>query len=99
MTEVKSFKPRCFFDVEIGGISAGRIVFELFNDVAPKTAENFRCLCTGEKGIGKVIDFSVAVVPHPPHSPTVISFRLDFRLLGSLFITRTSFSTELFQIS
>jgi len=53
MTEAK-YKPRCFFDIEIGGISAGRIVMELFNDVAPLTCENFRSLCTGEKGIGKV---------------------------------------------
>jgi len=53
MAEAKAHKPRCFFDVEIGAIPAGRIVFELFNDVAPTTAENFRALCTGEKGIGK----------------------------------------------
>ncbi|CAK0803563.1 unnamed protein product [Prorocentrum cordatum] len=45
--------PKVFFDMTIGGESAGRIVMELRADVAPKTAENFRCLCTGEKGTGK----------------------------------------------
>lgn len=45
-------RPRTFFDVTIGGKPAGRIVFELFDDVVPKTAENFRALCTGEKGFG-----------------------------------------------
>ncbi|XP_062406049.1 peptidyl-prolyl cis-trans isomerase D [Sardina pilchardus] len=45
--------PRVFFDVDIGGERVGRIVFEVFADVVPKTAENFRALCTGEKGIGQ----------------------------------------------
>jgi cyclophilin family peptidyl-prolyl cis-trans isomerase len=45
--------PRVFLDITIGGQPAGRIVIELFADVVPKTAENFRALCTGEKGIGK----------------------------------------------
>ena len=46
-------RPRVFFDCTIGGQPAGRIVFELYSDIVPKTAENFRCLCTGEKGQGK----------------------------------------------
>ena len=44
--------PRVFFDIQINRAPAGRIVFELFADVVPKTAENFRALCTGEKGFG-----------------------------------------------
>ncbi|XP_042230150.1 peptidyl-prolyl cis-trans isomerase G-like isoform X1 [Homarus americanus] len=44
---------RCFFDIEIDGIPSGRIIFELYNDVCPKTCENFRALCTGEMGEGK----------------------------------------------
>jgi len=43
---------RVFFDMEVGGEDAGRITFELRADVAPKTAENFRQLCTGEAGYG-----------------------------------------------
>ncbi len=42
--------PTVFFDIQIGGKDEGRVTFELFADVVPKTAENFRALCTGEKG-------------------------------------------------
>merc|ERR1712226_882476 len=44
--------PKVFFDMTIGGAPAGRIVMDLRADVVPKTVENFRCLCTGEKGKG-----------------------------------------------
>ncbi|MFE5908596.1 peptidylprolyl isomerase [Streptomyces wedmorensis] len=41
-----------YFDITINDEPAGRITFKLFDDVVPKTAENFRALCTGEKGFG-----------------------------------------------
>ncbi|XP_022064723.1 peptidylprolyl isomerase Ab (cyclophilin A) [Acanthochromis polyacanthus] len=44
--------PRVFFDITIDGARTGRIIMELRADVVPKTAENFRALCTGEKGFG-----------------------------------------------
>jgi len=42
--------PQVYFDITLDGTPIGRITMELFADVVPKTAENFRQLCTGEKG-------------------------------------------------
>lgn len=73
-------RPRCFFDISLGGLPVGRIVFELYNDVAPKTAENFRALCTGEKGTGLVTE-------KPLHYKNVIFHRVvkDFMIQSGDF--------------
>ena len=43
---------KCFFDMTADGEPLGRIVFDLNDKAAPRTVENFRALCTGEKGFG-----------------------------------------------
>ncbi|KAG6819587.1 hypothetical protein H0H93_010471 [Arthromyces matolae] len=44
-------RQRTFFDFTVDNQPLGRVIFELYNDTAPKTTENFRILCTGERGI------------------------------------------------
>lgn len=73
-------RPRCFFDIEVGGLPMGRIIFELFSDLCPISCENFRALCTGEKGIGKTTG-------KPLHYKGIIFHRVirDFMIQGGDF--------------
>jgi peptidylprolyl isomerase len=45
--------PHVFFDIKQGDEDLGKVVMQLYKDITPKTADNFRALCTGEKGEGK----------------------------------------------
>merc|ERR1712100_728163 len=52
-TMMQAHRHIVYFDLSANGTHLGRVRFQLFNDVVPKTAENFRALCTGEKGKGR----------------------------------------------
>ncbi|EDL93086.1 rCG22046 [Rattus norvegicus] len=59
----KETNPVVFFDVCVDGEPLGRIIMELFSNIVPQTAENFRALCTGEKGFGFKNSIFHRVVP------------------------------------
>ncbi|KAJ3107321.1 heme binding [Phlyctochytrium bullatum] len=56
--------PRVYFDLTADGQPLGRVIMELRSDVVPKTAENFRALCTGEKGFGYAGSTFHRVIPN-----------------------------------
>ena len=56
-------RPIVGMDVNVDDKPVGTIFFELFNDITPKTAENFRALCTGEKGFGYANSIFHRIIP------------------------------------
>lgn len=63
-SEPNPSNPRVYLDLQIGENAIQRVIIELFKDVVPKTAENFRALCTGEKGqsaSGKALNYQGSV--------------------------------------
>ena len=51
--EVKDSRPTVYLDLTLGGETLGRVTIQLYTDLVPLASENFRALCTGEKGNGR----------------------------------------------
>lgn len=60
----KAMGTKVFITPSIGGVKQNPIKFELFDEVVPKTTENFRALCTGEKGFGYAKSSFHRVIPN-----------------------------------
>lgn len=59
----KVVNPQVYLDISVDGQEIGRIRIVLYKDVVPLTAENFRCLCTHEKGFGFIKSTFHRIIP------------------------------------
>lgn len=80
MSDAATKQQHVFLDMSIDNKPAGKIVIELYTKTVPKTAENFKCLCTGEKGIGQTTQKAL-------HFKSTIIHRVipRFMIQGGLF--------------
>lgn len=62
--EAQSARTKVFLEIKVGIRRIGKVIIELRDDVVPKTAENFRSLCTGEKGFGFKDSFFHRIIPN-----------------------------------
>jgi len=94
-----SARPQVFFEIGFNGASAGKIVMELFSDVVPKTAENFRCLCTGELGKSKISSHKLHYVNSPFHNviPGFCCQGGDFTMISGVGTGGESIYSRLFE--
>jgi hypothetical protein len=93
----KDTNPVVFFDVCADGEPLGRIIMELFSNIVPQTAENFRALCTGEKGFGfknsifhRVVPDFICQVSVTIHTSWLYLLKLDHTILGRYFFFPSS---------
>ncbi|KAI0271992.1 cyclophilin-like domain-containing protein [Russula aff. rugulosa BPL654] len=82
----KSPLANVFFNVAINSKPAGRIVFRLYDDVVPRTAQNFRELATGQHGFGYTGSSFHRIIPNvcipPSHSLHCRSYCLFRRFVA-----------------